>query len=47
MDLEPFQPLLKKCIGFLETDMMPLVADLSRPRVQMDRIAVWLGIKAL
>lgn len=47
MDLEPLQPLLKKRIGFLETDMVPLVAEASRPRVQLERISVWLGIKAL
>ncbi|KAL7180670.1 hypothetical protein ACSBR1_043789 [Camellia fascicularis] len=46
-DLEPLQPLLKKCIGFLETEALPSTVDTSRPRVQLDRITVWLGIKAL
>lgn len=46
MDLAPLQPLLKKCINFLESDMAPSV-ELPRPRVQLDRITVWLGIKAL
>ncbi|XP_057504671.1 uncharacterized protein LOC130788134 [Actinidia eriantha] len=46
-DLEPLQPLLKKCIGFLETEVLPSTAETSRPRVQLERITVWLGIKAL
>ncbi|KAL3511525.1 hypothetical protein ACH5RR_024242 [Cinchona calisaya] len=46
-DLDPLQPLLKKCIDFLETEIMPSAAEACRPRVQLDRITVWLGIKAL
>ncbi|KAJ4958297.1 hypothetical protein NE237_025408 [Protea cynaroides] len=46
-DLEPLQPLLKKCIGFLETEVLPSTLETSRPRVQLERITVWLGIKAL
>ncbi|XP_071712086.1 uncharacterized protein [Rutidosis leptorrhynchoides] len=44
-DLDPLQPLLKKCFAFLETEVVSLNAD--RPRMQLDRISVWLGIKAL
>ncbi|KAF7135616.1 hypothetical protein RHSIM_Rhsim08G0251000 [Rhododendron simsii] len=46
-DLEPLQPLLKKCIGLLETEVLPLAVETSRPRVQLERTTVWLGIKAL
>lgn len=46
-DLEPLQPLLKKCISFLETEAVPVNSESSRPRMQLDRITVWLGIKAL
>ncbi|XP_042505468.1 uncharacterized protein LOC122082032 isoform X2 [Macadamia integrifolia] len=46
-DLEPLQPLLKKCIGLLETEVLPSTLETSRPRVQLERITVWLGIKAL
>ncbi|CAH1429552.1 unnamed protein product [Lactuca virosa] len=46
-DLEPLQPLLKKCISFLETEAIPVNSESSRPRMQLDRITVWLGIKAL
>ncbi|KAA8541523.1 hypothetical protein F0562_022675 [Nyssa sinensis] len=45
-DLEALQPLLKKCIGFLETEVLPTF-ETSRPRVQLERVTVWLGIKAL
>ncbi|KAL6996090.1 hypothetical protein U1Q18_006227 [Sarracenia purpurea var. burkii] len=46
-DLEPLQPLLKKCIGFLETEVFPSTVETSRPRVQLERVTIWLGIKAL
>ncbi|XP_059642145.1 uncharacterized protein LOC132284095 isoform X2 [Cornus florida] len=46
-DLESLQPLLKKCIGFLEAGVLPSSFETSRPRVQLDRITIWLGIKAL
>ncbi|OVA19261.1 putative helicase MAGATAMA 3 [Macleaya cordata] len=46
-DLEPLQPLLKKCIGHLETEVLPSTMETSRPRLQLERITVWLGIKAL
>ncbi|PIA43898.1 hypothetical protein AQUCO_01800146v1 [Aquilegia coerulea] len=45
-DLEPLQPLLKKCIGYLETEVLPSSLETSRPRVQLERINVWVGIKA-
>ncbi|CAA0829521.1 P-loop containing nucleoside triphosphate hydrolases superfamily protein [Striga hermonthica] len=46
-DLEPLQHLLKKCICILETEGVQVAAETSRPRVQLDRITVWLGMKAL
>ncbi|MFS7974709.1 putative P-loop containing nucleoside triphosphate hydrolase, DNA2/NAM7 helicase, helicase [Helianthus anomalus] len=46
-DLDPLQPLLKKCIVFLETEVVPTSSESSRPRMQLDRATVWLGIKAL
>ncbi|KAI3845786.1 hypothetical protein MKW98_016545, partial [Papaver atlanticum] len=46
-ELEPLQPLLKKCIGYLEKESLPSVIESSRPRLQLERINVWLGIKAL
>ncbi|GJZ35306.1 putative P-loop containing nucleoside triphosphate hydrolase [Tanacetum coccineum] len=46
-DLDSLQPLLKKCIQFLETEVVPSSVETSRPRMQLDRITVWLGIKAL
>ncbi|XP_073000501.1 uncharacterized protein [Typha latifolia] len=46
-DLEPLQPLLRKYIGFLEMEVLPSTLDNSRPRVQLERANVWLGIKTL
>ncbi|KAL2539105.1 P-loop containing nucleoside triphosphate hydrolase superfamily protein [Abeliophyllum distichum] len=46
-DLDPLQHLLKKCICILESESMQSSKETSRPRVQLDRIAVWLGMKAL
>ncbi|XP_078433844.1 P-loop containing nucleoside triphosphate hydrolases superfamily protein [Wolffia australiana] len=46
-DLEPLQPLLKKYIGFLETEVLLSDLEGSRPRVEHERLAVWLGIKTL
>ncbi|XP_016902852.2 uncharacterized protein LOC103500612 isoform X2 [Cucumis melo] len=46
-DLEPLQPLLKKFITFLETEALPSTSLMPRPRVQLDRLSVWLGIKSL
>ncbi|XP_011072782.1 uncharacterized protein LOC105157939 isoform X1 [Sesamum indicum] len=46
-DLEPLQHLLRKCICILETEGMQPTMETSRPRVQLDRITVWLGMKAL
>ncbi|GKE20922.1 hypothetical protein Tco_1432434, partial [Tanacetum coccineum] len=39
--------LLKKCIEFLETKVMPSSVETSRPRMQLVRIIIWLGIKAM
>ncbi|XLU25568.1 uncharacterized protein [Arachis hypogaea] len=46
-DLEPLQPLLKKFIGCLEADALPLALDTSTPRAQLDRVSLWIGIKSL
>ncbi|XP_019707473.1 uncharacterized protein [Elaeis guineensis] len=46
-DLEPLQPLLRKYIWFLETEVIPSTLDTSRSRVQLERINVWLGMKTL
>lgn len=46
-DLEPLQPLLKKFIGFLETEILPSASKTSRPRAQMERLSIWLGITSL
>ncbi|KAL6496859.1 hypothetical protein OROGR_028788 [Orobanche gracilis] len=42
-DLDPLQHLLKKCISVLETDGVQAATETSRPRVQLDRITVWVG----
>ncbi|KAL3835347.1 hypothetical protein ACJIZ3_010083 [Penstemon smallii] len=46
-DLDPLQNLLKKCISILETDVVKSAMESSRPRVQLDRLTVWLGMKSL
>ncbi|KAI3455745.1 hypothetical protein Pfo_012408 [Paulownia fortunei] len=46
-DLDPLQHLVKKCICILETEGVQSAVETSRPRVQLDRITVWLGMKAL
>ncbi|KAK2371693.1 P-loop containing nucleoside triphosphate hydrolase superfamily protein [Trifolium repens] len=46
-DLDPLQPLLKKFIGCLEADALPLVMETSAPRTPMDRMSLWIGIKSL
>ncbi|XVE91125.1 hypothetical protein DITRI_Ditri20bG0129600 [Diplodiscus trichospermus] len=46
-DLEPLQPLLKKFIGFLENEVLPSTLETSRPRVQLDRLPIWLGMTSL
>lgn len=46
-DLEPLQPLLKKFIGFLENEVLPSTFKTSRPRAQLDRLPIWLGITSL
>ncbi|XP_050380960.1 uncharacterized ATP-dependent helicase C29A10.10c isoform X2 [Argentina anserina] len=47
VDLEPLQPLLKKFIIFLETELLPSTVKTTRPRVQLDRTSIWIGIKTL
>ncbi|XP_031256135.1 uncharacterized protein LOC116114119 isoform X4 [Pistacia vera] len=46
-DLEPLQPLLKKFVGFLETEVLPSTVKTSRPRAQLERLPIWLGITSL
>ncbi|XP_055825886.1 uncharacterized protein LOC129894293 isoform X2 [Solanum dulcamara] len=46
-DLDALQPLLKKYISYLAADVLPLSTPNLRPRVELDRATVWLGIKAL
>ncbi|KAK4837593.1 hypothetical protein QYF36_006782 [Acer negundo] len=46
-DLEPLQPLLKKFISFLETEVLPSTFKTSRPRAQLERLPIWLGITSL
>ncbi|CAL1373907.1 unnamed protein product [Linum trigynum] len=46
-DLEPLQPLLNKFIGFLESEVLPSASRTSRPRAQLDRLSIWLGITSL
>ncbi|PRQ51867.1 putative helicase senataxin, P-loop containing nucleoside triphosphate hydrolase [Rosa chinensis] len=47
VDLEPLQPLLKKFIGMLETEVLPSTLNTSRARVQLDRTSIWIGVKTL
>lgn len=47
VDLEPLQPLLKKFIGLLETEVLPSTLKTSRPRVQLERTSIWIGVKNL
>lgn len=46
-DLEPLRPLLKKFIGCLEADALPVTLETSTPRTQLDRVSLWIGIKSL
>lgn len=46
-DLDALQPLLKKYISYLAADVLQLSMPNLRPRVELDRATVWLGIKAL
>ncbi|KAI0518870.1 hypothetical protein KFK09_006307 [Dendrobium nobile] len=46
-DLDPLQPLLKKYIGLLGAEVLPSTIDDSRPRVQLERTTVWIGVKTL
>ncbi|XP_050221011.1 uncharacterized ATP-dependent helicase C29A10.10c isoform X2 [Mercurialis annua] len=45
--MEPLQPLLNKFIGFLETEALPSASKNSRPRAQLERLSIWLGITSL
>ncbi|KAH9305768.1 hypothetical protein KI387_010172, partial [Taxus chinensis] len=44
-ELEPIQPLLNKCIHFLDNSLSDNIT--LRPRIQYEREPVWLGIKSL
>ncbi|KAL8043652.1 hypothetical protein ABFX02_09G128046 [Erythranthe guttata] len=46
-DLDPLQHLLKKSIYILEAEGTQSVVETSRPRLHLDRVTVWLGMKAL
>lgn len=46
-DLDPLQFMLKKCIDFLETEALPSNHEASRPRIQLERLSAWIGIKSL
>ncbi|VFQ65565.1 unnamed protein product [Cuscuta campestris] len=46
-DLDPLQPLLKRYINFLDSEVSSTASLASRPRVHLERLTVWLGIKAL
>ncbi|WCJ37161.1 P-loop containing nucleoside triphosphate hydrolases superfamily protein [Euphorbia peplus] len=46
-EMEPLQPLLNKFVGFLEADALPSASNTSRPRVQLERTSIWLGITSL
>ncbi|XP_062110921.1 uncharacterized protein LOC133822564 isoform X2 [Humulus lupulus] len=46
-DVEPLQPLIKKFISFLEAEALPSAMKASRPRAELDRVSIWLGIKSL
>ncbi|XP_030499717.2 uncharacterized protein LOC115715063 isoform X1 [Cannabis sativa] len=46
-DVEPLQPLIKKFISFLEAEALPSATKTSRPRAELDRVSIWLGIKSL
>ncbi|KAL8136950.1 hypothetical protein V2J09_002951 [Rumex salicifolius] len=49
VELEPLQPLLKKYISFLATEVNPTQSssEYARPRLELDRMTAWIGIKAL
>ncbi|KAK6911188.1 DNA2/NAM7 helicase-like, C-terminal [Dillenia turbinata] len=46
-DLELLQPLLKKYIGLLGKEGLPSTSENQRPRMQPERMTIWLGLKAL
>ncbi|KAL0799672.1 hypothetical protein Bca101_054847 [Brassica carinata] len=45
--LERLQPLLKKFIGILEMEGMPSASQDPRPRINLDRSSIWLGMTSL
>lgn len=45
--MEPLQPLLRNYIGILETEGLPLTPDTLRPRMQLEKLTVWSGVKTL
>lgn len=45
--MEPLQPLIKKFVGFLETEVLPSATKTSRQRAELNRVSIWLGIKSL
>ncbi|CAH9118726.1 unnamed protein product [Cuscuta europaea] len=47
VELDPLQPLLKRYINFLESEDASTAPLNSRPRVHLERLTVWLGIKTL
>ncbi|KAF8114235.1 hypothetical protein N665_0039s0003 [Sinapis alba] len=45
--LERLQPLLKKFIGILEMEGLPSASQDPRPRINLDRSSIWLGMTSL
>ncbi|XP_018459760.2 helicase SEN1 isoform X1 [Raphanus sativus] len=45
--LERLQPLLKKFIGILEMEGLPSSSQDPRPRINLDRSSIWLGMTSL
>lgn len=46
-ELEGLHPLLKRYIGFLETEVVSSTTKSNRPRVLLERTTIWHGIKSL
>ncbi|KAL8113605.1 uncharacterized protein LOC141664415 isoform X2 [Apium graveolens] len=46
-ELEGLHPLLKRYIGFLETEVVSSTSKSNRPRVLLERTTIWHGIKSL
>ncbi|KAL1224181.1 putative helicase MAGATAMA 3 [Cardamine amara subsp. amara] len=45
--LERLQPLLKKFMGILEMEGLPSASQEPRPRINLDRSSIWLGMTSL